>query len=143
MGARCALAPGAPYRDAPRFLPAPPRFRSRRGPAAHEARSGARGPISAQNNKAWCWSTWAPARPERGSFAWRERDWPPRCLETRAVNQRDEGRGLAASVGESQQRGDEQGCSIITVIQRFYQLNTNEQLFYTIRQEFLNTRLRR
>lgn len=64
-----------------------PCFRSRCWPAAHEEQSGAGEPISAQNNKAWCWSTWAPARPERCSFAWRERDWPPRCLGIGAVNQ--------------------------------------------------------
>ena len=64
-----------------------PCFRCRREPAAHEEQSDASEPISAQNNKAWCWSTWAPARPERRSFAWRERDWPPCCLGIRGVNQ--------------------------------------------------------
>lgn len=64
-----------------------PAFPSCSWPAAREEKSDAGQPISAQNNKAWCWSTWAPARPERASFAWRERDWPPCCLEIRAVNQ--------------------------------------------------------
>lgn len=58
-----------------------PGFLSRSWPAAREEKSEIGQPISTQNNKAWCWSTWAPARPERASFAWRERDWPPCCLE--------------------------------------------------------------
>ena len=88
-GPRDALNPPAAHRA--------PRFRSRTWPAAHGEQSGAGGPIRAQNNKAWCWSTWAPARRER--LICMARAWLATLLSRdQGCRSNCEGRGLAVCV---------------------------------------------